>query len=468
MKIKQLNLALILAASTVGTIATMAAAPVLAEMTESAQPRPAVGEVSLVLGEAVVIHADGSQSRVSQGMSIKASDRVQTASNGHVHIHFVDDALVSIRPDSRLRITQYDYDASQPEASTIRLNLDEGITRAISGNGARSAKERFRLNTPIAAIGVRGTDFVVSARDEDLRARVNEGAIVVATFSADCSADALGPCAATGVELSESNLQMVAISGRTGSPQLLPATIERDPEMIEDEARVMVADADTGAEEKAAGVDEYLENITSQRVQDEADNITGSITTQPPPTIAEVDYTPEVALTAKDLADNQLVWGRWGVANGDHERMTLAKEEAWPDRDPGNIAVGNTEYVLIRDADGRQRVDAGLGQIDFTLSSAQAFYRGEAGISAMAVRDGALSVDFNGRSFSTSLDLDHDVTGDIQFTASGSVDELGYFRANSQSGKVTGAVSIDGSEAGYLFEQQLEAGGIQGLTLWGQ
>ena len=181
-----------------------------------------------------------------------------------------------------------------------------------------------------------------------------------------------------------------------------------------------------------------------------------------------MDYTPEVALTAKDLADNQLVWGRWGVANGDHERMTLAKEEAWPDRDPGNIAVGNTEYVLIRDADGRQRVDAGLGQIDFTLSSAQAFYRGEAGISAMAVRDGALSVDFNGRSFSTSLDLDHDVTGDIQFTASGSVDELGYFRANSQSGKVTGAVSIDGSEAGYLFEQQLEAGGIQGLTLWGQ
>ncbi|GGG59607.1 hypothetical protein GCM10011403_16170 [Pseudohongiella nitratireducens] len=467
MKIKQLKLALVLAASTLGTVAAMTATPALAE---SAQPMPAVGEVSLVLGEAVVIHADGSQSPVSQGMSIKASDNVQTASNGHVHIHFVDDALVSIRPDSRLRITQYDYDASQPEASTIRLNLDEGITRAISGNGARSAKERFRLNTPIAAIGVRGTDFVVSARDEDLRARVNEGAIIVAPFSADCSADALGPCSVNGVELSESNLQMVAMSGRTSSPQLLPATVERDPEMIEDEASVMVADADTGAEEKAAGVDVYLENVTAQRVQDEADNITSSVTPEPPPTIAEVDFTPEVALTAKDLADNQLVWGRWGVANGDLERMTLAKEEAWPDRDLGNIAITdrNTEYVLIRDADGRQRVDAGLGQIDFTLSSAQAFYHGEAGVSAMAVRDGALSVDFNGRSFSTSLDLDHDVTGDIQFTATGNVDEQGFLRANSQTGKVLGATSIDGSEAGYMFEQQLEAGGIQGLTLWGQ
>lgn len=466
MKIKQLNLAVMLAVSTLGGLAAVSAAPVYAE---SAQPVPAVGEVSLVLGEAVVIHADGTRSQINQGMSIKASDKVQTANNGHVHIHFVDDALISIRPDSQLRITQYDYDPDQPEASTIRLNLDEGITRAISGNGARSAKERFRLNTPIAAIGVRGTDFVVSARDEDLRARVNEGAIVVAPFSADCSVDALGPCAVNGIELSESQLQMVAMSGRTSAPRLLPATVERDPNMIEDEAGVMVADADTtSADEKTAGVGVYLENVTSQRVQDEADNITNTITTQPPPTIAEVDYTPETALTAQDTADSNLVWGRWGAANGDLERLTLATNEAWSSRDPNDITVGNTEYVLIRDADGRQRIDAGLGQIDFALSSAQAFYHGEAGISAMAVRDGALSVNFNDRSFNTSLDLDHDVTGDIQFNASGNVDELGFFRSNSASGKVVGAVSIDGDEAGYLFEQQLEAGGIQGLTLWGQ
>jgi hypothetical protein len=465
MKIKQLNLAVVLAMSTLSGLAAINAAPVHAE---SSQSVPAVGEVSLVLGEALVIHADGSESPVSQGMHIKASDKVQTASNGHVHIHFVDDALISIRPDSQLRITQYDYDPARPEASTIRLNLDEGITRAISGNGAHSAKERFRLNTPIAAIGVRGTDFVVSARNEDLRARVNEGAIVVAPFSADCSADALGPCAANGIELSESQLQMVAMSGRSSAPQLLPATVERDPQMIEDEASVMVADADTSADEKTAGVGVYLENVTSQRVQDEADNITNTVTTQPPPVIAEVDYTPDVALTAKDTADSNLVWGRWGAANGDLERLTLAVSEAWSDRDPNNITVGNTEYVLIRDADGRGRVDAGLGQVDFELSSAQAFYQGEAGISAMAVRDGALSVDFNSRSFSTSLDLDHEVTGDIQFNAAGNVDESGFFRSNSSNGKVTGAVSIDGNEAGYLFEQQLEAGGIQGLTLWGQ
>ena len=181
-----------------------------------------------------------------------------------------------------------------------------------------------------------------------------------------------------------------------------------------------------------------------------------------------MDVTPEVALTAKDLADNQLVWGRWGVANGDLERLTLAMSEAWPDRDPSNIGVGNAEYVLIRDANGRERVDAGLGQIDFTLSSAQAFYHGEAGVSAMAVRDGALSVDFNRGAFTTSLDMDHDVTGEVQFTASGKVDEKGYFLSNSADGNLAGTTSVDGSEAGYLFEQQLEAGGIQGLTLWGQ
>jgi hypothetical protein len=31
---------------------------------------------------------------------------------------------------------------------------------------------------------------------------------------------------------------------------------------------------------------------------------------------------------------------------------------------------------------------------------------------------------------------------------------------------MAGAVSLNGAEAGYYFEKQLEAGGIQGLTLW--
>jgi hypothetical protein len=32
---------------------------------------------------------------------------------------------------------------------------------------------------------------------------------------------------------------------------------------------------------------------------------------------------------------------------------------------------------------------------------------------------------------------------------------------------MAGAVSLDGKEAGYFFEKQLQSGAIHGLTLWG-
>lgn len=42
----------------------------------------------------------------------------------------------------------------------VRFKLETGVARAISGTAAESAKDRFRLNTPLVAIGVRGTDLL--------------------------------------------------------------------------------------------------------------------------------------------------------------------------------------------------------------------------------------------------------------------------------------------------------------------
>ncbi len=152
-----------------------------------------------------------------------------TQTNGHVHIRFVDEALVSVRPDSQLEIISYDYDSEHPEKSSIKFNLIEGIARSISGEGAKAARSRYRLNTPIAAIGVRGTDFVVSVTEQSTRALVNQGAIVMAPYSAECTASAIGPCATNAVELTDSALQMLEFEGTARVPRLIPAPHEREP-----------------------------------------------------------------------------------------------------------------------------------------------------------------------------------------------------------------------------------------------
>ncbi len=429
-----------------------------------------VGEVSLVLGNAYIEHADGRRSAAVPGSIIVASDRIHTAANGHVHIRFVDQALVSVRPDSRLEIVRYDYNPDQPASSSIKLNLEEGVTRSISGHGATAARERFRLNTPIAAIGVRGTDFVVNASSVAVRAQVNEGTIVMAPFSADCTADAFGPCLANAVELTGTSMQMLELDGSTTAPQIMPATVEREPGMMREEVSQAIAASEANADDKTAGTEVYLENVTSQRVKQEVANVAKPTTppvTPPvtPPTVADTNFTPAVAIATEQLKQNNLIWGRYGSGKGDLERITAPFELAQEGRD---WMVGLGEYRLFRDSNGRDRVDAGLGPVSFELSSAQAYYNSGTGIVAMAVTGGKFDIDFNTRQFSTELNMKHSLTGSVDFVANGLISETGIFhnRTGPEPATMAGAVSLDGKEASYFFEQQLQTGGIHGLTLW--
>lgn len=419
----------------------------------------AVGEVSLVLGRAWLETSQG-RIQISAGTSVRASDRILTESNGHVHIRFVDQALLSVRPDSRLEIVQYDFNPDQPQRSAIKLNLEEGITRSISGQGASSARERFRLNTPIAAIGVRGTDFVVSAAPGTVRALVNEGAIVMAPYSSECSMDSFGPCLANGIELTDSTLQIAQIDGSSTAPRLLPATVEREPGM-QQEISTAAADTQLDAEDKTAGTGVYLENVTSQRVKAEASAVTVPLRPQPPSLAA--DFTPQETLSTTSLRQSNLTWGRWGEGQGAQERITASFAQAGAGRD---ITVGNTEYILFRDGRGQELIRTqGLGPVSFALDSAQAFFHSGNGAVAMAVNGGKLDINFDSREFVTQLNMNHALTGKVEFVSAGSIDTQGFFR--SQIGDtLAGAVSIDGAEAGYFFEKQLQDGGIQGLTLW--
>ena len=127
--------------------------------------RTSVGEITLSVGPVVKTSAQGVVERVTRGSPILPGDRLDTAEGGHVHIRFVDGALVSVRPGSRLTVEDYQYDAKQVSNSLVRFKLEYGVARAISGAAAEGAKDRFRLNTPLVAIGVRGTDFVVQVAD---------------------------------------------------------------------------------------------------------------------------------------------------------------------------------------------------------------------------------------------------------------------------------------------------------------
>jgi hypothetical protein len=152
-----------------------------------------VGEVTLTIGKSK-IERSTQEAEPQKGGSVQEGDVIRTSDNGHVHIRFIDGARVSVRPNSVFRIHEFKYSPSDPAASVVRLSLDSGEARSISGAAAQAAKERFRLNTPLVAIGVKGTDFVTQVSKETIRVTVNQGAIVMAPFDSGCKAEALGVC----------------------------------------------------------------------------------------------------------------------------------------------------------------------------------------------------------------------------------------------------------------------------------
>lgn len=178
----------------------------------------AAGVVSMTIGKAYL----NDDTLIKVGTELNEGDKIETLSNGHVYIRFVDNGLVSIRPDSQLLIEHYQFNADTPSNSVIKFDLTEGVMRSISGAGAKAARDKFRLNTPIAAIGVRGTDFVVKASSSLIQAVVNEGAIVVAPFSDACAADSFGPCSENSVELTGQAKQLLEVSALASSPRLIP------------------------------------------------------------------------------------------------------------------------------------------------------------------------------------------------------------------------------------------------------
>lgn len=420
-----------------------------------------VGYVSLVLGKAHIKHGEREE-RISKGSTIKVGDLIYTGNNGHVHIRFVDDALVSVRPRSTLEVERYEYDRARPHKSAVKFSLSEGVARSISGEAAKSARQRFRLNTPVAAIGVRGTDFVVSASSISTRALVNEGSIVMAPFSSLCTSEALGPCSQNAVELASDAFQVMEINGSSLLPQFETEQAPGSMTNLQDRFRLAGQSLSSGAtdsdERDAASA--YLEVAAS----DEVRRVGVGSSAENDPLQTFNDFTPPVPLDEVDVAQSQLVWGRFGVGHGAGEMLSFERLVAAEGR---RITIAASDYLLYRTELAGARLESNLGVLGFKLDSAQAFYDPGSGEVAMRVTSGSLDVDLINNSFVTALGLEHALTGEVGFTGSGRVADGGYLIGLEESKSVLGAVATDGLEAAYFFEQQLQSGFVSGLTLWG-
>lgn len=442
-----------------------------------------VGDATLVIGVVRIASSDGVMRPLERGDAIREGDRIETEAGGHVHLRFVDGGRLSVRPFSRLQIENYRHSDQQPALSAIKFRLDEGVVRSITGSWGEAARDRFRLNTPVAAIGVKGTDFVVTTDANKTVASVYTGAIVLAPLADGCQGS-LGPCQNGHEKLLSGAMkgQMIALYREQTSPQIVGAAefLAQAQAQVQSVAQVRRADATPGITQPVA--DRSPASNASQIATAVVDQTVAPLLVDPikppvtppvtePPVVPPVvpPVIPPIVVPVLPPEVHQLAWARMSWTNKiDGDLLSVAFDQASKAGYEGT--VGNGAYSLYRDgatngilvaqeAAASFRLAGGIGQ----LATAQGRVT-----EAVQVNSGTLNVDFGRATFDTTLNLSSPTLGVDNLTANGIVRPNGALAGQGGNGYVAGALSLNGQEAGYFFEKLVPAGALSGITLWGR
>lgn len=160
----------------------------------SAEAAASAGSVTLLTGRGTASSADGTIRALAKGADVFAGEVINTGPNSYANLRFRDGSFILLRPNSRFQIEQYEYQgetvasssgantganqASQPSAPSTAtassgsgsgdqdvgrafFRLLKGGFRAVTGLVGKVDRNAYRVATPVATIGIRGTDYVV-------------------------------------------------------------------------------------------------------------------------------------------------------------------------------------------------------------------------------------------------------------------------------------------------------------------
>lgn len=428
----------------VGAWALAALVACLCWMSLSVSAATVVGRADLVVGK---VHVQVGQDKKSMtaGATIQEGQTLITGADGYLYINTIDKGFISLRPNTKVTVELYRYDATKPKDTQIRLNLHHGVMRSVSGQGAQAARDKYRLNTPVAAIGIRGTDYTVFATSDITRATVRSGGIAMAALSNGCAAQALGPCEGAGtVDLTAQSVQyLLQISKGERRPALLD-----NPELRPDR----LSPPRTDELPKAQAMKAETTPVDANKV-----SITAPLETKVAPNIVKAAI-PDVSYVQ---------WGRWQeIANlpaADIEAVVTQQRELTALMGP---------YFMSRDRTPNMTMPAG-GNYQFTLKDYEAYIFNALSRTATQaqITDPHLAINFDNRSFTTNFNV---VTSNqtVNVSTQGGVGSDGKLVNDLYVGNATVRGALAGAnaeQAGFIFNRPIDgATSALGATRWGR
>ena len=152
---------------------TAGAAIVLAALVACA-PRASANEpigTTVFARGAVTASVEDDIRLIGRGTPLYERDVLTTGQDSFAIVRLDDGTEMALRPNTVFRVDEYVIARGR---ESVRLNLFKGGLRAVTGEVAERRPDAFELRTPVATIGVLGTDFSARLCEQDCAEEARE------------------------------------------------------------------------------------------------------------------------------------------------------------------------------------------------------------------------------------------------------------------------------------------------------
>jgi len=154
-------------------MAVLAAGPL------SAQTR--VGEAAVVKNEVLRV-AGPSTSRINVGDGLLRDEIVRTGLDSAARLVMSDSTNLSLGANASLKLDRTVFD-DETHYRDVAVRLTSGAFRFVTGNSEKAA---YKITTPLATIGVRGTTLDILSQRGQTIVNLQEGQASVCTINFEC------------------------------------------------------------------------------------------------------------------------------------------------------------------------------------------------------------------------------------------------------------------------------------------
>jgi len=136
------------------------------------------GSAAVADGTVSVTGADGTSRQLHDGDPVYEGDTFETGDDGYIDLELDDQGRILLQPDTRFQIAQFHFDPAAHESTggnagsqdsvpaettheSAIFRLFKGALRAVDGLIGKDHPQDYAMQTPVATIGIRGTEYDV-------------------------------------------------------------------------------------------------------------------------------------------------------------------------------------------------------------------------------------------------------------------------------------------------------------------